>query len=144
MSISDLYASGKHKEEIGHFANIVKIAKADGIISDLEEALLIKSAQKLNITTEEYIVIFNHPEKFPVNPPISYDERIERLYRLTKMLLVNGEVHLRELTLLSKVAIGLHFPSTRAQKVCNKAIDLVTNKTDLDTFIIEIKKVDKS
>ena len=78
MSYSDLYASGKHKQEIGHFANIVKIAKADGEISELEEALLIKAGKKLNITVEESIVILNNPEKFPINSPVSYEERIER------------------------------------------------------------------
>jgi tellurite resistance protein len=40
MAISDLYTSGRHKQEIGHFANIVKIAKADGEMSEAEKELL--------------------------------------------------------------------------------------------------------
>jgi hypothetical protein len=37
LEISDLYTSGQHKQEIGHFANIVKIAKADGEMPESEK-----------------------------------------------------------------------------------------------------------
>jgi len=142
MSYSDLYASGKHKQEIGHFANIVKIAKADGEISELEEALLIKASKKLNITLEESIVILNNPEKFPINSPVSYEERIERLFRLTRMLLVDGDEDLREVKLLQKIAYGLNFKGKNVEIVCEEAINLIKQNTDLDTFIAGIREVD--
>ncbi|QTE21370.1 TerB family tellurite resistance protein [Polaribacter cellanae] len=144
MSISDLYYNSEHSKEIGHFANIVKIAKADGEISDGEKDLLIKMGKKLNISLEEFTIILNNPEKFPINPPVSYDERIERLYRLTKMVLANGDVHLKEQKLFEKIAVGLHFPNDRAEKVCAEAIELVIKNVDLDEFIPAIKKVDKA
>ena len=142
MAISDLYSTGKHKQEIGHFANIVKIAKADGEITEGEEALLIKAGKNLNITLEESILILINPEKFPINPPASYDERIERLYRLSKMILVDGEAKLSEVQLMRKIAIGLNFANENAEKVCDEAIHLVINNNDLNDFINAIKKVD--
>ncbi|WP_339881191.1 TerB family tellurite resistance protein [Polaribacter vadi] len=143
MAFLDLYSIGKHKQEIGHFANIVKIAKADGTISDGERALLAKAGERLNITLEEFTIIFNNPEKFPTNSPISYDERIERLFRLSKMVLASGEVKLIEINLLQKIAIRLNFKSDNTEKICKKAIDLVLNNSDLDNFITEIKKLDQ-
>lgn len=143
MAFSDLYSSGKHKQEIGHFANVVKIAKADGIISDDERILLAKVGSKLNITVEEFKVIFDQPEKFPTNSPISYDDRIERLFRLSKMVLANGEAKLVEVKLMQKIATRLNFNSDNTEKICREAIDLVLNNSDLDTFIIAIKKADK-
>ncbi|TXD52792.1 MULTISPECIES: TerB family tellurite resistance protein [unclassified Polaribacter] len=142
MAISDLYSTGKHKQEIGHFANIVKIAKADGEITEGEEALLIKAGKSLNITVEESILILINPEKFPTNPPASYDDRIERLYRLAKMILVDGDAKLPEVKLMRKIAIGLNFSNENAEKVCDEAIHLVSNKNDLNDFIVAIKKVD--
>ncbi|QTD36463.1 TerB family tellurite resistance protein [Polaribacter batillariae] len=141
MSISDLYFNGEHKKEIGHFANIVKIAKADGKISEEEKALLIKTGKRLNISLEEFTAIINNPEKFPINPPISYDERIERLYRLTKMVLVDGEAALKEVKLLRKIAVGLHFSIDNAEKVCDEAIHLVMNDNNLEDFTSAIKKI---
>lgn len=143
MALSYLHPSGKHKEEIGHFANIVKIARADGEICELEEALIIKAGKRLNITLEESIHILNHPEKFPINSPVSYDERIERLFRLTTMLLVDGDEDLREVNLLQKIAYGLNFKGKNIEIVCQEAIRLIKENTDLDSFIVAIREIDK-
>ena len=142
MTFTDLYSTGKHKQEIGHFANIVKIAKEDGKVTEAEEALLVKAGLNLNITLEESILVMINPEKFPLNPPANYDERIERLFRLANMIMVDGEAKLPEVKLMRKIASGLHFSSDNVEKVCDEAIHLVINKNDLNDFIIAIKKVD--
>ena len=80
MSISDLYSSGKHKQEIGHFASVVKIAITDDVITEGEQKLLNRAARKLNISETEYEKILKNPDAFPVNPPAGYDESIERLF----------------------------------------------------------------
>lgn len=142
MPFSDLYSSGKHKQEIGHFASIVKIAKVDGIISAEEEQLLQRASNRLHISEEEFQKIVENPEKFPVNPPTSYDERIERLYRLTKTIFADGNVGLNEVQLMRKIAVGLRFPIDNVEKVCDEAIHLVMNDNDLESFTVAIKKVD--
>lgn len=142
MAISDLYSSGQHKQEIGHFASVVKIAKADGEITEGEKALLIRAGKNLNITLEEFAVILNNPEKFPINPPILYEDRIERLHRLSKMILVDGEAKATEVQLMKKIAVGLHFSNDNAEKVCDEAIHLVLNNNSMEDFIAAIKKVD--
>ena len=142
MSISDLYSSGKHKRDLGHFANIVKIAKVDHQIDEDEQNLLDKVAKRLNIEDEEYKSILKDPTKYPTNPPVSYDDRIERLYRLTAMILADNEVSEREVLLMRKVAVGLHFSIDNAEKVCDEAIHLIINNNDLDDFTTAIKKVD--
>jgi uncharacterized tellurite resistance protein B-like protein len=142
MAISDLYSSGQHKQELGHFSNIVKIAKVDGKITEGEKALLIRAGKNLNITLEEFEIILNNPEKHPINPPVIYEERIERLYRLAKMILVDGEAKTAEVALMQKIAVGLRFSIENAEKVCDEAIQLVLNNNQLPDFIIAIKKVD--
>ena len=141
MSISDLYSSGKHKQEIGHFASVVKIAKTDGVISEGEQKLLDRAAKKLNIAETEYIEILKNPEKFPVNPSVNYDERIERLYRLTKMIFADEHIDKKQVTLMQRTAVALQFPLDNIEKVCDEAIHLVMNTNDLEEFTIAIKKV---
>ena len=141
MSISDLYSSGKHKQEIGHFASVVKIAKTDGVISTGEQKLLDRAAKKLNISETEYAEILKNPEKFPVNPPVNYDERIERLYRLTKMIFADEHIDKKQVTLMQRTAVALQFPLDNIEKVCDEAIHLVMNTNDLEEFTIAIKKV---
>ncbi|TYP99864.1 hypothetical protein C7447_101469 [Tenacibaculum adriaticum] len=141
MSISDLYSNGKHKQEVGHFASIVKIAKTDTIITEGEQKLLNRTAERLNISEEEYKLILKNPEKYPVNAPVSYDERIERLYRLTKMVFADDEVSKEEVKLMQKIAVALHFPTDNVEKVCDEAIHLVLNDNDLEDFTSSIKEV---
>ncbi|PQJ21822.1 fructose 1,6-bisphosphatase [Tenacibaculum sp. SG-28] len=141
MAISDLYASGQHKQEIGHFASIVKIAKTDNIISEGEKILLDRAAKKLHISAVEYEKILENPEKFPVNPPVSYEERIERLHRLTRMVFANDHVEKEQVHLLRKIAVALHFSTDNIDKICSKAIQLVARNSDLETFSTSIKEI---
>jgi len=143
MSISDLYSSGAHKNNLGHFANIVRIAKSDNIITEGEQKLLDKMAKNLHINEVEYQILLEKPSKYPLNPPASYNERIERLYHLTKMIFADGNVSKDEVNLMLKIAIGLSFSIDNAQKVCDEAIHLVMNDNDLDDFTKAIKHVNR-
>lgn len=141
MSISDLYSSGQHKQEIGQFASVVKIALTDEVITEGEQKLLDRTARKLNISEVEYKKILDNPDSFPINPPVGYDESIERLYALTKMIYADNEVDKEEVILLRKVCAALSFPLDNIEKVCDEAIHLVMNDNDLDDFTTAIKKV---
>ncbi len=141
MSVSklSLYANKGHKEALGHFANIVKIAKKDGVIVDSERKLLERMARELQVTEIEFDAVMENPDKFPINSPVSYDERIERLYSLSKMVLVDGTVDDLELQLLRRVAFKLHFE--KDEEVSKEAIRLIKEGVDLEDFTSAIKKV---
>ena len=143
MSILDLYSSGAHKRDRGHFANIVKLALADAIITEEEQRLLDRMARRLDISDQEYKEILKNPEKFPINPPVDYDSRIERLYNLAKMIFIDNEVVGDEAAVLKKVVIGLGFPTDNADKVTDEAIHLALNENDLEDFTKAIKQVNK-
>ena len=120
MSISDLYSSGAKKRDLGHFSNIVKLALADDIITDEELLLLDKMARRLNISDSDFKRILIKPEKYAMNPPVSYDKRIERLYNLTKMIFADNEVTGDEAQVMRKVAIGLGIPTDNAERVVDE------------------------
>ncbi|CAL2088356.1 TerB family tellurite resistance protein [Tenacibaculum sp. 190524A05c] len=141
MPIYELYSWGKHNQEIGYFASIVKIALVDNTISKGEQKLLDRAARKLNIKDEEYQKILKNPENYPVNPPVGYDESIERLYLLTKMIFADGNVDKDEVALMRKITTALSFPLDNVEKVCDEAIHLVMNDNDLEDFSAAIKKV---
>ena len=141
MSISDLYSSGLHKRSLGHFANIVKLALVDGFISDSEKQLLDKMAERLEISTPEYKSILKDPNAYPINPPIGYDRRIERLFNLTKMVFVDGEASENEIKLLNKICVGLGFSHEKHRRITKEAENQIMNGNDLDDFSDAIKKV---
>ena len=141
MSISNVYSSEGHKKNMGHFASIVKLAMADDVITDGEQKLLERLAKDLNITEHEYAKIVENPDRHPINPPVSYDARIERLYNLTQMIYADGEVSKEEVSVLRRVVIGLGFPHDNAEKVSDEALHLVMNDNSLKDFIRAIKRV---
>jgi hypothetical protein len=141
MSISDLYPTGLHERNIGHFAAIVKLALIDGKIDDKELTLLKRLACSLGIQKDEFKSILKKPDKYPVNPPVSYEERLERLYDLTRMLFLDKNPTIDKVSLMDRVAVGLGFPVENARKVVKVAIDFFLKEPDVDDFKKAIKKV---
>lgn len=141
MSIADYFATGGHKQNLGHFASLVEIALIDNEITKGEEKMLKRVARRLNITDDEFKKVLKNPKDFPINPPISYDESLERLYRTTQMIYADGDASMDEVNVMKKVATALGIPLDNVDKVCSEAVHLVMNDNDLEDFTAAIKKV---
>lgn len=134
MSFSDLFNSGSTAQNQDHFASIVRVAFSDNMISQEEKEFLDRLAQNLNISKEVYLKIFKNFKSHPINPPISQELRIERLYDLARMVYADDIKDVQEVTLLNKIVIGLGFHIELASKVVSTSLKLVSNKVDFDTF----------
>lgn len=142
MSISDLYDSGFRQRNEDHFAAIVRVAMEDGVISDAEKAFLDRLARYLDVSDTHYKEILKDYMTHPINPPTSYDMRLERLYDLARMVYIDHEMD-EEITLLEKLTVGLGFNPNNSKYIAHKALDLVSTKVDLDTFMEEIKNMNR-
>ena len=143
MAISDYNLSGEQKRNIEHFASIVVLAMADEKITEGEEKLLKRLAKRYHILEEKYNEIIENPSKFPVHTPHNYNERIERLYDLTKMIYADDEVSLKEVGVLRRICVGLGFPLNNVEKIADEAIHLVLNDNDIEDFTKAVKRVNK-
>ncbi|MFC5194449.1 MULTISPECIES: TerB family tellurite resistance protein [Bizionia] len=143
MSFSDLFDSGFKKRNEDHFASIVRVAMDDGIITDEEKAFLDRLARNLDISESDYETILKDYQSHPINPPTSYDRRLERLFDLARMVYVDHIKGDHEEIVMRKIAIGLGFSSENVKYVVDKALTLVDNGVDLDTFIEEMKNMNR-
>lgn len=143
MSISDLFDSGFQKRNQDHFAAIVRVAMSDGVITDEEKAFLDRLARKLEISENHYKEILKDYKTHPINPPVSYDSRLERLYDLSRMVYADHIKGEDQVALLVKLSIGLGFKSENAKFVVDKALSLVDQGVDADTFADEIKNMNR-
>ena len=141
MGISDYNLSGDQQRNIDHFASIVRLALADGIVSEGEEKLLKRLAKRFHILEDKYKDIIENPDQYSVDAPLSYDKRIERLYDLSKMVMADGEVLEEELTVLRRVSIGLGFPTKNVDTIANESIRLISEDIDIEDFMKGIKRV---
>ncbi|MDO1501960.1 TerB family tellurite resistance protein [Winogradskyella maritima] len=143
MSISDLFESGFKKRNEDHFAAIVRVAMSDGVITDEEKAFLDRLATRLDVTEIEYKQILKDYNSHPVNAPHSYDERLERLYDLARMVWADDIDEPAQHNLLKKLCVGLGFNTKNVGYIADKAIRLCEEETDLDTFVDEMKNMNQ-
>ena len=138
MYISDIYSSGFKNRNRDHFAAIVRVALSDGIINDDEQAFLNRTAINLEVEEEEYQNILKNADTYKINPPSTTQNRLERLYDLTRMVYADSIADEGEKSLLKRLVTGLGF-STDADEIVNKAIELVAAGKDEDEFIAAFK-----
>lgn len=143
MSISDLFESGFKKRNEDHFAAIVRVAMSDGIINEAEKAFLDRLATRLDITESEYAEILKDYKSHPINPPTSYDKRLERLYDLARMVWADHIEGPNQVNLLEKLCIGLGFNQDNVKYIADKALTLVHYEVDLDEFTEKMKKMNQ-
>lgn len=144
MSIKDLYTSGFIKRNNGHFAAIVRVALSDGDIVEAEKQFLDRLARKLTISESEYANILENPTAYPINPPTTYNRRLERLFDLVRMVYADLEVKDAQISVLERIAVGLGFAPANVTYVIQKALALVAEGVDdLDTFSDEIKNMNR-
>ena len=143
MSISDLFDSEFKKRNEDHFASIVRVAMDDGVISPEEKAFLDRLAHNLDISESDYQQILKDYQSHPINPPYSYDQRLERLYDLARMVYVDHIKGDHEEILLRKISVGLGFHPENVKYIVDKALTLIGNGVDLDTFIYEMKHMNQ-
>ena len=135
MSFSDLFTPGFKQRNRDHFAAIVRVALADGIITDEEKAFLNRTAINLEIDEAEVAEIMANPDNYPINPPANEQRRLERLYDLTRMVYADHIADEGEIQLLNRLVIGLGFAIDDAQAIAEKALALVADGRDEDEFV---------
>ena len=141
MSISDLYPTGLHEQNRGHFAAIVKLALFDAKIDSKEKILLERLAIRLDISKDEFEEIIINPDKYPSNSPVSYSERLERLYDLTKMLFLDKNPTIDKTSMMDRIAVGLGFSAENARSIVKESIKFFLKEPDLEEFKKVIKRV---
>jgi uncharacterized tellurite resistance protein B-like protein len=134
MSFTDLFESGEHKRNLGHFASIASIAAVDGAINPDEETMLKRFARKLDINESEYTEVLKNPTKYPINPPNSADKRLERMHDLFEMIFADNEIEEDERMLVERYAIGLGYTEQLATKLIKRSIDIYNGGLDLEDY----------
>ncbi len=139
MSFIDLYGNNEHHHNLAHFAAMATLAASDGIIHPAERKLLDQFAYKLDITTDEYKEVMKKENKYPINPPLSSEKRLERLYDLFRIIFVDHDIDEGEMQLIQKYAIGLGFSPAAASKVIQRSLVIFRGQLDFDDYMYLIR-----
>lgn len=134
MSIADLYTSGKHKNNVAHFASIVSLATASGTVNEDELNVINRLAQKLEITEAEYDEIINNGKKYAIEISSDKESRLERMFDFFKIVYSDHQLDEAELKLLNRYAIGIGFTAESASKIIAKSIRIFEGKFTFEEY----------
>ena len=121
MSISDLYPTGLHEQNLSHFAALVRIALRDNQIDSKEKILLERLSLQLDISKAEFQEIMKNPMMYSFVSPVSYEERLEHFFDLSKMLFLDRNPTIDKTSLLDRIAVELGFPIENSTASCKSS-----------------------
>ena len=140
MSISELYNTNEHRNNLAHFAAIINLALVDGAITPEEENKVKIFAYKLGVSDDEHQQIVGNLVKYPFIPPNTPQERLEHIYDFFKIIYSDHFIDEPELSLLKRYAVSLGYTSEKAAVVIQKSIKLFGGDIDFEDFEDFIKK----
>lgn len=109
MNILDYFDHPIKKQNIEYFVHLVRIAKADEIVSNTELELLHRIGRKLGFTDPEIDKLIATTGKSDYIPPYELSKRFEQVYEIVKMTLADGVIENNEMRLASGFAIKSGF-----------------------------------
>jgi hypothetical protein len=125
MNLLELFDSRDKKKRLSHIRNLIALACADGSLEKVELDLIFQIGIKSGLTQDELKRIFARPDSIGFHPPESYGERIEQLYDMVMVMMVNGELHQNEIALCKLTALKLGFKHIVIDKMVHDTIDLI-------------------
>ena len=113
MSFTDLYGNSEHRRNF---------------------------ALKLNISAEEYKEVMKPTNKYPIEPPIDSEKRLERLYDLFTIIFADNVIDNEEMVLLRKYAIGLGYSTETADKIIKRSVKIFSGKIEFEDYSYLLKR----
>lgn len=139
MALLDLFDSRDKKKRLSHIRNLVMIAAADGVIDEDEIELIVNIGAKIGLTSSEIKRIINRPESISFTPPTTFAERVEQMYDLVLLMMIDGEIHENELGLCVLFAKGLGFKSIIVSDIIDDIIEMVAKGLALEYVLDKLE-----
>ncbi len=126
------------------FGAVVKITLRDGEISEEENTFLGHLAKVLGISEEEYDHIKQNYLTYPLEPTNTYNERLESMYTLTKLISEDEAISGEQQTVwLERMAKAIGFTSGNVKYIVAKSLAVIEKGVDQETYKNEIRNINK-
>lgn len=123
MLLSTLFTTKKTKVQKSHIMNLIKLAKADGIISRQESNLLIQIGERNGISAAEVFEMVEVSDDFFYKKPANDSERFDQLFDLVEMMTIDGIVDEKEMAYTVEVAEKMGIRKAVAWILVDRLID---------------------
>ncbi len=132
------------KQNIDYFVHLVRIAKADDIISNPELELLNRIGKKLGFSDLAIDNLIESTGKSDYIPPYELFGRFEQVYEIVKMTLADGVIDKNEMRLASSFASKSNFKDDEIPNLLVMLINGIKQGKDEEDLFEQYKKYKKS
>jgi hypothetical protein len=140
MNISDYFDHPIKKQNTEYFVHIVRIAKADDIVSNTELELLHRIGRKLGLTDPEIEKLIETTGKSDYIPPYELSKRFDQVYEIVKMTLADGAIDSNEMRLARGFAVKSGFTETEIPNLLSLIIEGIKGDKDEEELFEVYKK----
>ncbi len=128
------------QHNIEYFIHLVRIAKADDIVSTPELELLHRMGKMMSFEDTEIDQLIESTTKSDYLPPYELSRRFEQVYGMIKMALSDGNIDKNEMRLLTSFAIKSGFPENEIPKLLLLLISGIKQGNDEEDLFDKFKK----
>lgn len=140
MSAIELRNRGDRKKMMSHVRNLVALAYADGKFSDEEKQYVANVATEVGMTADEMKLIINDPDGIRFEMPSNDIEKLEQLYDLILLMMIDGELNENEMIFCRAMAIKMKIPYQIVDELVAKVINFITDNFYIEDVIGELVK----
>jgi uncharacterized tellurite resistance protein B-like protein len=139
MALLDLFDSRDKKKRLSHIKNLVALAASDGEIDKRELELIFNIGTKIGLSTEELQRIIQRPNSISFSIPNTFGEKIEQLYDMVLVMMIDGEIHENEVALCKFVAMKLGFRHQIIDKMVLDVIEMIAKGIALEIVLSKLE-----
>ena len=144
MNLTDVSDHSIKKQNREYFIHLVRIAKADDIITNNELELLHQIGSKLRFTDPEIDTLIETTSKSDYIPPYELSERFEQVFEIVKMTLSDGIIDKNEMRLASNFASKSGFTENEIPNLLVLLISATRQGRDEEELFGQYKKERKA
>jgi hypothetical protein len=144
MKTNDFSNHSLRKQNIEYFIHVVRVAKADDVITDSEMNLLHQLGNKMGYTEPEIDTMILTTNKSDYIPPYELEQRFEQLYGIVQMTLADGVIDKNEMRIASSFAIKSGFSENEIPRLLVLLISGIKQGADEEILFSIYRKRAKS
>ncbi len=141
MSAMELKNRGDIKKMMSHVRNLVALAYADGKFSDEERQYVANVATEVGMTADEMKQIINDPDGIRLIMPENDIEKIEQLYDLILLMMIDGDLNENEMIFCRAMAIKMKIPYQVVDEMVAKVINFITDNFYVEDVVNELAEM---
>lgn len=141
MSAMELKNRGDRKKMMRHVRNLVALAYADGKFSDEERQYVANVATEVGMTADEMKQIINDPDGIRFIMPENDIEKIEQLYDLILLMMIDGDLNENEMIFCRAMAIKMKIPYQVVDEMVAKVINFITDNFYVEDVVNELAEM---